>query len=333
MIRFFFLVLFLFFQVKIPAQNTYINKLGFTKFSIGKSKDSIDFVVSDTDFSSKKPVVVFLQGSGALPLFYFNRRDRDTFHFSSIDFPQYAQKCRFVFISKKGVAMLGEYGKNYFEKQNMTMTFLENSSLEKRSETVNNVINFLAKQRWVDDVFLVGHSEGYRVAAAVGKENNKAKKVVCMSANPFNRCLQFRMEERMNSNKGLKSDTIANKNIDSLYNFYEMLPNLEFEKNQHFEETVCKNEISYNHNFPIFDLLKIKKPILVTFGTADLGSLDNDLLPYFFYNKKKKNLTLKKYPNLDHNYLLRDENGQIQESHWNDVFQEIMLWLLEDGKK
>lgn len=324
--------LLLLFQTALYGQEAFLKRNGYSLIKTYAGRDTTEFIVSDTLFQLQKPVLIFVQGSGALPLFYSRASKKDTLFFVPVDFKKYEKQCRFVFIKKKMTSIIDDYDKDYFTQENTSKTFLENNVLEKRVATVDVVVKYLSKQKWVSDVYVVGHSEGYRVAASVAKTSRKIKKVVCMSANPFNRCLQFRMEERIKGFQGLVNDTIVNQNIDSLHNFFSILPKLEFDKNQQYEAAFFRNEMSYNYNFTIFDLLKVKIPILITYGTADIGSLDNDLVPYFFTQAKKTNLSIKVYPNLEHNYLLLDKEGNIKERHWEDVFKDVMDWLFEKEK-
>lgn len=332
MSKYFFviLILFIFFDLS-KAQESYLKKQCFTKFNLGYKGKVLDYVVSDTIFNKKKPVLIFIQGSGPLPLFFYH--NNDTFNFLPINYNKYYNDFRLVLINKQGVGLIDDYNKNYFIRENLSIPYLEYTDLKHRVNVTKKIITHLKKQNWVTDIYIVGHSEGYRVVASVAKRNRKIKKVVCMSANPFNRFAQFRLEERIKSIKGLETDSIVDKNIDSLYNSFEILPQLEFDKAQQFEKLYFENEISYNYTFSIDDLLITKIPILVTYGTADIGSLDNDLLPYFFKKNNKDNLLIKKYTSLDHNYRLLSKEGKVIERHWNDVFDDVVTWLLTNKIK
>jgi hypothetical protein len=67
----------------------------------------------------------------------------------------------------------------------------------------------------------------------------------------------------------------------------------------------------------------------VVYGSDDSVALNNDLLPFLI---KNKGLTLKVYPDCDHNYFKKefDKDGKkIEDSyHWDDVFKDITNWLL-----
>ena len=43
---------------------------GYTHFQIKLKNDTIDFVVADTNFAVKKPILLFCQGSQPVPLFF-----------------------------------------------------------------------------------------------------------------------------------------------------------------------------------------------------------------------------------------------------------------------
>ena len=88
--------------------------------------------------------------------------------------------------------------------------------------------------------------------------------------------------------------------------------------------------MSYNSELAFESLKKFSNPILVIYGTNDIAvSAHNDLLPFLL---KDNNLTIKAYPDLDHNYFKKnyDKKGNlIDESyHWDDVFRDIANWLL-----
>lgn len=77
-------------------------------------------------------------------------------------------------------------------------------------------------------------------------------------------------------------------------------------------------------------LAKVKKPIYLAYGTSDIISELNDLAPlYFIRNKNEKSLTMKPYPDLDHNFFELDDNGKPDRTkkHWNNVFMDFLGWI------
>jgi esterase/lipase len=187
----------------------------------------------------------------------------------------------------------------------------------------------LYKQDWVDkdSIFVIGHSEGYRIAAKLSEKNKKIAKLVCMSANPFNRTSEEIFKERIS---GISNNnySIIQSNINAIIKDYKSIgDNIEKHKNDY----ELYNWMSYEDSFSYNSLLKFSNPILVTYGSKDLGSLQNDLLLFLL---RKKKLTLIVYPNLDHNYFKKefDKNGkQLEDSyHWDDVFSDIQNWLIHN---
>jgi hypothetical protein len=79
----------------------------------------------------------------------------------------------------------------------------------------------------------------------------------------------------------------------------------------------------------IKSLEKIKIPIFIGFGSNDIAPSLNLFIPYILPNKE--NITIKPYPDLDHNFIntTYDEKGTIlkESFHWDDVFKDIVGWL------
>ncbi len=194
------LILFLLFlQNTLFAQADVAKKLGFTTFFIGNKDEKIECIVADLDLSKPKPLAIFVQGSGAMPLFLFDTVKKDTTFMMPFDVKKYAQDVRFVFIHKRGIPTLGDIDGKYFDFEKMSLEFLEHEKLENRVKRIEKVVDFLSKQKWVDKkkIYLIGHSAGYRVTADVAAKSKKLAKVVCMSANPFSRNIQYVREQRL----------------------------------------------------------------------------------------------------------------------------------------
>ena len=324
------LILFLLFlQNTLFAQADVAKKLGFTTFFIGNKDEKIECIVADLDLSKPKPLAIFVQGSGAMPLFLFDTVKKDTTFMMPFDVKKYAQDVRFVFIHKRGIPTLGDIDGKYFDFEKMSLEFLEHEKLENRVKRIEKVVDFLSKQKWVDKkkIYLIGHSAGYRVTADVAAKSKKLAKVVCMSANPFSRNIQYVREQRLKMHRGEISDTLATNNLDTIFTQYASSLNYKFDESQAKYTAFYASDISYNKTFSIDNLLKINVPLLITYGSADIGALDNDMIPYFFIQKNKWNFEMKCYPNLEHNYLKLDKNGKILERHWQDVLDDVVKWL------
>lgn len=333
-----FLLFFLVFNFNLFSQNDenkYIEQNGFYKINIISKKDSITFLTTSKDKKNPKPTIVFLQGSLAKPIIFHDSTGASV---TAIPFEidEYLKKFNFVIIPRHGIPLVGSYEKDtggYLDENGkVPLEFIKNDNLKYRTFQAKTVVDYLYKQQWVkkDSIFVIGHSEGYRVAAKLSENNKKIAKLVCMSANPFNRMAEYVMKSRVET-LFTSSDSLLQKEIEQDIDSFKNIPdNIEEYKN----DKEFYNRMSYNSVLSYESLLKFPNPILVTYGTEDLGSLHNDLLPFLL---RKKNLTMFTYPDLDHNYNKKefDKNGKELESsyHWDQVFYDIQNWLLKNSNK
>ena len=90
------------------------------------------------------------------------------------------------------------------------------------------------------------------------------------------------------------------------------------------------SDYSFNSKQPILDLFKIKVPLLMIYGTADIGAIGCRLLPLFLVDTDVK-YVLKAYPNYEHNYFLVKDNGEriLEEYHFDKVFNDVLKWFNE----
>lgn len=312
-------------------ENELIKQNGFQKNCIVSKKDTITFLTTNQDKTNPKPTILFLQGSLAKPIIF-----KDSTGASGtiipFDIENYLSKFNFVIIQRYGIPLIGSYEKDtegYLDRNGKTPSeYVKNDNLKYRTFQAKKVLNYLHKQKWVkrDSIFVIGHSEGYRVAAKLSENNKKIAKLVCMSADPFNRIAEEVMRLRIETLSSKSDSTIQRKINDNIENFKKISKN----SKEYQNDIELYNNRSYNRELSYQSLLKFKNPILVTYGTEDFGSLNNDLLPFLLRDKK---LTLIAYPDLSHNYNKQevDKNGNKLETtyHWNTVFKDIQNWLLK----
>ena len=75
-------------------------------------------------------------------------------------------------------------------------------------------------------------------------------------------------------------------------------------------------------------LLKIEVPVYVGFGTGDLIAENCDLLPLAFTDAGKRNLTLKPYANVDHNFFeLEAGKPNYEKPYWDRVMRMVCRWI------
>lgn len=310
-------------------ENFHLQKAGFEKLTVKAKNDTIVFLMSKSESKEPKPTILFLQGSLPLPILFYDQDGTNSLIPFSIK--EYSQKFNFVIIARKGIPLIGTYDRDangyVDEKGEVPKAYSDNNNLGYRVSQVKAVINYLYtdKRFKKDSIFVIGHSEGYRVACKLAENNTKIAKLVCMSADPFNRVSESILRERV---KGFSAnnDEASQLEIDKLIDDYTNIPanKIAFKDNVNFN-----NWLSYNEHSSYTSLGKFKNPILVVYGGADIGSAHNDLLPFLL---PKSNIKLKAYPNYGHNYEKKefDSNRNALEDsyHWDDVFKDVVNWLV-----
>lgn len=307
----------------------YVQKAGFDKTILKIKNDTVVILMSKSKSTSPKATVLFLQGSKPLPLIFYD--DQVTNSTIPFHIKEYTDKFNFVIIARKGVPLIGTYDRDtqgyVNEKGEIPKEYIKNDNLYYRVNQAKVVLDYLYKNERVkkDSIFVVGHSEGYRVAAKLSENNRKIAKLVCMSADPFNRISESIIRERMRSFENRK-DTISQIEINELVKDYKNIP---LTRIKYKDKMEVNNWLSYNENFSYESLRKYKNPLLIVYGTNDIGSVHNDLMPFLL---PKNDVVLKAYSNYGHNFEKKefDVNGNPLEDsyHWDDVFQDVVKWLI-----
>ena len=188
----------IFFSFQAAAQQA-VPGTDFTQFSLKSKKDTIDFVVTGTNLTVKKPVFLFVQGSMPLPLFAdFPGQGVFSLSLGNFDLPTMHKQFHVVVISMPktpvvvGPAHLNE---NYCYIPDSTKTneisdaFVKADYQDNYVDRANKVLAFLAKQKWVDNsrVVVAGHSQGSRVVAELVTKNKRITHAGLFGFSPLGR--------------------------------------------------------------------------------------------------------------------------------------------------
>ena len=295
----------------------------FNKIEIVAKNDTITFI-QNTSNKNNKPTIVFVQGS--LPISLILKDNNDLWINLPFDYTKFDKDVNIIIINRKGVPLISEYNDYSKLQNNPSNKYLKNDNLYYRVFQVEEVLKYLKKQKWIEKekLFIVGHSEGYRVAAKVAERNPKIKKIACLAADPLNRISEniIRLQQE---NITLENDSLR---VLKIYKEIKDYKNL---KNFNVLENDMMNFVSYNENPPINSFKKYKNPLLISYGTNDVRAFNNNLLPLLI---NKKNLELKIYPDLDHNFYKKEfdkEGKPLEDSyHWDRVFKDVVDWLLNE---
>lgn len=210
-----------------------------------------------------------------------------------------------------------------FDKDYVKSDYLEN--YENRAEIV---LKFLRKQNWVDNSKLVvaGHSQGSKVATLIALNNKQVTSLGLFGANPFGRIDQNIRDYRKSAESKQMTWEEADERIEQTYEMF---------KDSYDEKILMENPNllawkSFSRPL-INDWLKIKIPTYLAYGTNDIASDLCDLVPLFYIQNSKTNLTYKRYLNLEHNFFEVKENGRAnyEKEHWREVMNEFIKWTLK----
>lgn len=299
-------------------------------FQIVENQDTIHFIKIDKDIETPKPVIIVLQGSLPIPLAI---RYPEGISFTS--FPYEVSKDLLsnynlivismpdipVVVSKSEINNRAIYAK-------APQSYNRKNHLQKYVDRTNSVINFIDKQPWFnnEDLVLFGHSQGSYVAIKVGNQNPLVTKVGVSGMSPNGRFQQYLSRVRHEEHIGKISSVESQNKIDEYYKRWKYISENRYDDSQEKGDTF-KATFSFSENF-VDDILNLRKPIFVAYGTKDIGTLGCDLLPIEFERIGKSDYLIKAYPGLGHNFEEIDEDGNsnYEKMHWDEVFNEFINW-------
>jgi len=213
------------------------------------------------------------------------------------------------------------------EKPNeFSLKYIKADYLENYVNRAMLVLNFLQDQKWVDNQKLVvaGASQGTKVATKIAVYNKDVTHLGMFSANPFGRIDQYVRQARLDAELGKISWKKADSLMNSYYKFYKLVHNEDSVKvNPRLKAWATFSETYYD------DWLGLDIPIYLAYGTEDRTSDLCDIIPLFFIENGKTNLTLKRYIGLEHNFFELSDNGKPnhEKGHWKEVMEEFLIWI------
>lgn len=317
-------------------------QLGFRLVRLAHRGETVSFLVAgdSSALQQRKPVLLFCQGSETSPLITVDEKG-PFFIGWSFDFKAYQSRYHVVVIGKPGVpvvapvAALDPASYSYLDPATRAMpAFLQAcDTREYYADTAEAVLRYLRRQSWTDprQTVVMGGSQGYHVAARLARLDRHVTHAVLFSSNPYSRLHQYVSDARAEQYRGHLTPEQAQGRIDTLYTQYRALMAGTQAAAEPAFGAHWRNWVSFTKHAAVDELLQLRIPVLVAYGTADVGSALNDLLPFEFMRCGKTNLTLRPYPGLTHQFLqpLPDKNGQPQRPEYkgNDVLRDVMQWL------
>lgn len=315
-----------------------IQGLNARHFQLKLKKDAIDFLVINDELQKQKPVLIYCQGSHPLPLIITDEDGSKSLPaMSAFDYTQIAKDFHLIMISMPNTPIdvdIKRLNKRYLvvedtaRADSYTSGFQEGNYFENYVDRVKKVVNYIAKQRWVDrnKITLLGHSQGAKIAIQAALDNKQIYRVGFLSGNPNGRIDQELRNERNAAMLGNKADGAAQAVIDGYYKIWEGVTKNPLRK-EVTHDFSNRNWVSFEKPMlPTF--LKLKIPIYVAYGTRDYKAIMCDMLPIEFITAGKKNLTIKAYVGLEHNFREVDQAGKPNDEkmHWQEVIDAFVSW-------
>jgi hypothetical protein len=308
----------------------------YTQFSLKSKNDTIDFIVADTNLTVKKPIFLFAQGSLPVPLlvnfpgqgvYEMNLGNFDMatlnkhFHVVEISMPKIPVVVSLHHVNESYMYIVDSTIQNSVPNEYLKADYLENYV-----DRANKVIDFLRKQKWVDNSRLVaaGHSQGSRIVAELAATNPKITHAGLFGFSPLDR-----IQERIWTNY---KEFILGK---ITWEEYEMKQNkeLEFQK----QITTDKGEDIGLIPWKTFKgigferLAQVKTPIYIALATEDKCAFLCELIPIYFIQAGKTNYEVKRYNGLEHNYFpVLDGKPDYKNGKWAEVMNAFVDWSLKN---
>ena len=314
---------------------TRVEGTSYNHFQIKSQKDIIDFVIADTNLNVSKPLLLFCQGSQPVPLFFnfdeqgifpvplnnFNIEELNKiYHVAVISMPKTP-----VIVGRDHLNKSYNYVTDTTQEHSYSSEYLLADNMDNYVSRANAVLKYLLKQKWVDskELIIAGHSQGSRIAVSIACSNKKVTKLGLFGYNPHGRVDQQIRQARKDAENGKitweKADSIMNEQ----YDFYRDIQD---------EDTVSKHPslVSWK-SFSVATLDKLINltiPIYIAYGSDDIVTDYCDLIPLYFIEKHKTNLTRKFYPNLEHNFFKIEDDGTIDytKGRWGYVMNDFIGW-------
>lgn len=276
----------------------------------------------------KKPLLIYLQGSGAAPIIT-TKNDGSPQSSSLMLYPKMVnEQFHYVVIGKPGIKFADSLNTPIPDR------YYEKMSYDYRVKSINIVINDIIKENFIDTSKLVlfGHSEGGQIAPKIAHMNKHVTHIVCLSGTAINQMYDFLIDIRKKERDNEFTAKEAEMEVDSLMTYYKQIMKNPTSIDKFFAGHTFLRWSSTVENPPLDYMLKLDIPIYVVAGgkdnSAPIENMDN--IPIEFMKNQKTNLTYKYYPKYDHFYnevIVKDDKSYEVKNHIVDVMTEAIKWL------
>lgn len=301
-----------------------------------KELGTIHFYITDSLHSVKKPLLLYLDGSGDNPLFTYKADIKGNFKkYSSIpfDYKSVSTKYHVVFISKPNVLLA-----DTLRNEDLSITNFKYNQLLSAEWRVNSalkVLEYIQKKYPVDSkkIVVCGYSEGAQVAPILATKNKKITHCIAFVGGGLNQFFNQIIDFRIAAKKNEISEQEAQHNIDSIYHEFEKIYNNPKSTNDFWFGHTYLRWSSFCSVPTIEYLANLSIPIYLAQGTDDESTsiLSSDYIRLEFLRLRKHNLTQKIYANCDHMFNRKSiKSNEVEYDNILDlVMEDAFRWLNE----
>lgn len=317
---------------------TFSQTEGFEHYTLTDRKfQSFQIHVASSNLNARKPLLIYLDGSGNFPLYY---KSRSSSYLTTvpINIRKYAKDFHIALISKPGIPFkdslqVSESGRRFYSESE---TYNSLYSLDWRAGTAAKAIDFLLKKIPINgkEIIVMGYSEGAQVAPKVAVLNSKVTHVVSIVGNAMPQLYDFLINTRLDMDRNKITSSEGQKIIDSLYLEFEKIfaDPLSTEKKWYGESYLKWS--TFNNESPLENMLKLKIPILYIAAGKDNNQnvVGMDYAKLEFSRKRKKNLTYKVYPNSNHYFQEKSvtDSKETKLDRIDEVHQFAIDWVIDN---
>jgi pimeloyl-ACP methyl ester carboxylesterase len=318
------------------AQQITPDKIGFTPFSFtDKELGEVNYYISSKSIEEKKPVLLYLDGSGAYPLFQYT--DKGIASSVAFDYNALAEQYHVILISKPGVPFIDTVSRDsmtgypYYPEPK---EYIDRLLLDWRVNAASQILKKLKAHVKYDDhkVAVMGISEGFQVGARLAAVDKRVTHLMLFVGNGLNQFFDFIIQNRLEAQTGELPEEVAQANIDSLYVVIRDIYNDPLSTSKSWYGHTYLRWSSFCNTNPTDNLMHLSIPIYLVAASKDRNTtaLSADYLFLESLRYKKFNITYKVYP-YDHslNELVTDPDGRVisAKPHIREVINEGLVWL------
>lgn len=317
------------------AQEISPEKLGFTEVVLkDKNLGDIHYYITKCGEKENKPVLLYLDGSGAYPLFQYTERGLG----SSVpfDFKKISEEYHLVIISKPGVPFcdsvkMSDYG---YPEYPVPEEYKKRLSLEWRSKSASKVIADVKRKNKIKNnkIAVLGISEGFQVAAHLASTNKSVTHLLIFVGNGLTQFFDFLLQNRIDAQLSKITLEESQQEVDSLYTIIrDIYQNPNATDKEWYGHTYLRWSSFCNFN-PTEAILSLNIPVYIVAAANDRNTsvLGTDYLYLESIRKNKNNISYHVYP-YDHslNEYVLDKEGQITgvKPHLQEILQQSLDWL------